>query len=307
MKILPAIATAVLLLQDRGQLTVQDRVTKYLDGMEGKDRPAMSIQHLLTHTSGLPDNIPGIHELLRRQTTLDEIFDRASKLSLLFAPGTQFSYSNLGVLFALRIVEAITKVPMREFLRTEVFVPLSMQETSLGLGGRPLEDIAQDLTRPFSAEPGAAYRKDLGVPWGGVYSTASDLTKFLHSFRSNAESPLRSKTVHEMLRNQNKNLSQPWGLGWMLAQSHDSRYGVRRTWRRYGWASITGSAQRGCAFGKNCSAATFGHFGVSGTLAWCDPKRDISFVLLTTKKVRHSRDGVLGPVSDLVSRIGLAR
>ena len=110
----PMIATVVLLLRDRGQLSLQDRVTKFVPGMNEKDHEAISIQHLLTHTAGLPDNLPDIHEMLHRKVTLDEIFERARKLPLLFFPGTHVSYSNLGVLFAQRIVEAITNMPMRQ-------------------------------------------------------------------------------------------------------------------------------------------------------------------------------------------------
>jgi CubicO group peptidase (beta-lactamase class C family) len=78
---------------------------------------------------------------------------------------------------------------------------------------------------------------------------------------------------------------------------------VRPSWHRYGWSAFVSDPERGPAFGAHCSASTFGHYGVSGTLAWADPKRGVSLVLLTTKSVRYSRDGVLGPVSDLISQM----
>jgi hypothetical protein len=59
----------------------------------------------------------------------------------------------------------------------------------------------------------------------------------------------------------------------------------------------------GPAFGLHWSASTFGHYGVIGTSLSADPQRCISMALLTTKCARHSRDGVLGPVSDLVSQL----
>jgi CubicO group peptidase (beta-lactamase class C family) len=72
----------------------------------------------------------------------------------------------------------------------------------------------------------------------------------------------------------------------MLSNSHDAYYKVAPTWHRYGWSSLYS-----------------GHYGVSGTIAWADPRRGISMVLLTTKFVRYSREGVLGSVSDLVSQL----
>jgi hypothetical protein len=55
-------------------------------------------------------------------------------------------------------------------------------------------------------------------------------------------------------------------------------------------------------FGAACSPRTFGHYGSTGTVAWADPQSGALCVLLTTKPAAQSRDGLLGPVSDIVSR-----
>jgi CubicO group peptidase (beta-lactamase class C family) len=77
-----------------------------------------------------------------------------------------------------------------------------------------------------------------------------------------------------MITNQTPGLNQPWGLGWMVKPG---------------------------TFGKKCSARTYGHYGSTGTVAWADPAAQLSLVLLTTKPAAQSRDGLLGPVSDLAS------
>jgi CubicO group peptidase (beta-lactamase class C family) len=56
-------------------------------------------------------------------------------------------------------------------------------------------------------------------------------------------------------------------------------------------------------FGKGCSPQAFGHYGSTGTVAWADPKSNLTCVLLTTKPAAQSRDGLLGPVSDMVAEI----
>jgi CubicO group peptidase (beta-lactamase class C family) len=297
------VATGAMVLKDRGGLALPDRVVRFVPEFRGEGRDQVTIQNLLTHTAGLPDNLTQIRQLQARQTGLDEIFAATCNVPLLFKPGTAFSYSNLGVLVLKEVMERITSVPLRQFLKTEVFKPLAMNASSLGLGGRTIESTAQNQHTADQLNPNTLYRRELGAPWGGIHSTAPDLTRFLRYFVNPENPPLKPETTREMLRNHCEGLNQPWGIGWMLSNSHDSYYRVLPTWHRYGWSALLSNPERAPAFGLHCSASTFGHYGVSGTIAWVDPERGISMVLLTTKFVRHSRDGVLGPVSDLVSQL----
>jgi CubicO group peptidase (beta-lactamase class C family) len=297
------VATGAMVLKDRGGLALQDRVVTFVPEFAGDWRDQVTIQNLLTHTSGLPDNLPQIHQLLSRQAGLDEIFAMTCKVPLLFKPGTAVSYSNLGVVVLKEIMERITRVPLKQFLKTEVFAPLAMNATSLGLGGRTIESTAQVQHTADGLNHNTLYHRELGTPWGGVHSTAPDLTRLLRYFVNPESPPLKPETAREMLRNHCQGLNQPWGVGWMLSNSHDVSYKVPPTWRRYGWSALFSNPEQGPAFGAQCSASTFGHVGVSGTIAWADPQRGISMVLLTTQPVRHSRDGVLGAVSDQVSQL----
>jgi beta-lactamase class C len=299
----PIVATGAMVLKDRGKLALQDRVVGFVPEFHGEGRDEVTIQNLLTHTAGLPDNLPQIRQLLARQARLNEIFAAACNVPLLFKPGTAFSYSNLGVLVLKEIMERITSVPLKQFLKTEVFEPLAMNATSLGLGGRTIESTAQNQHKADELNSNTLYHRELCAPWGGVHSTAPDLTRFLHCFVNPGNPPLKRETAREMLRNHCEGLNQSWGIGWMLSNSHDAYYKVQPSWHRYGWSALLLNPEQTPAFGLHCSASTFGHYGVSGTIAWADPQRGISMVLLTTKFVRHSRDGVLGPVSDLVSQL----
>jgi CubicO group peptidase (beta-lactamase class C family) len=299
----PIVATAAMILKDRRELALGDRVARFVPQFTGQRRDEVTIQHLLTHTAGLPDLLPQSRELFARQAGLEDFLTATCTVPLLFAPGTAVSYSNLGVLLVKEIIERITSTTLKQFLKAEVFAPLSMNASSLGLGGRPLDSTAQNQRAPGGLDPNTNYERDLGTPWGGIHSTASDLTLLLQSFASPGHGPLKVETQQEMLVNHCEDLNQPWGIGWMLASSHDSHYHMRPTWHRYGSAALFSNPERSMAFGVHCSEKTFGHYGVSGTLAWADPQRNVSMVLLSTKPVRHSRDGVLGPLSDLVSQL----
>jgi CubicO group peptidase (beta-lactamase class C family) len=299
----PIIATGAMVLKDRGKFALRDRVVRFVPEFHGEGRDEVTIQNLLTHTAGLPDNLPQINQMLVRQVGLDEIFAATCKVPLLFKPGTALSYSNLGVLVLKEIMERITSLPLKEFLKMEVFEPLAMNATSLGLGGRAIESTAQNQHNADQPNQNTLYRRELGAPWGGVHSTAADLTRLLFYFLDSEKPPLKPETAREMLHSHCEGLNQPWGLGWMLSNSHDACYKVLPNRHRYGWLALLSNPEQGPAFGLHCSANTFGHYGVSGTIAWVDPTRKISMVLLTTKSVRYSRDGVLGPVSDLVSQL----
>jgi CubicO group peptidase (beta-lactamase class C family) len=299
----PIVATGAMMLKDRSQLTLSDRAVKYLPEFHGEGRDEVTIQNLLTHTAGLPDSLPQFRQLLTRQAGLDEFFKATCKIPLLFRPGTSLSYSNLGVLVVKEIMDRITGTPLNQFLRKEVFEPLAMHSTSLGLGGRPLESIARNQLKEGGLNTNTLYHHELSPPWAGVHSTVFDLSRLLHYFANPENSRLKPETAREMLRNHCEGLNQPWGIGWMLANSHDAYYRVTPTWHRYGLSSLLSNPEQGPAFGLRCSPTAFGHYGVSGTIAWSDPQRVISMVLLTTKSVRHSRDGVLGAVSDPISRL----
>ena len=108
-----------------------------------------------------------------RHAPLAEFVAAACKTPLLFRPGTKVSYQSMGILLASEIAQRITSLPFREFLRREVFLPLGMRETSLGLGGRRIEDTAQCQVENSNDDWNwnTPYWRDLGAPWGGVHAS----------------------------------------------------------------------------------------------------------------------------------------
>lgn len=270
----PMTAAAVMILADRGALSLDDAVSRHIPEFQGGERSRVRIRHLLTHTSGLPDMLPENEELRRRHAPLQDFVAATCQTPLLFSPGARVQYQSMGILLAAEIVERIARRPLPDFLQAEVFRPLGMKASSLGLGGRPIsQTMACQVAKPSGWDWNSPYWRNLGSPWGGVLATAADVNRFLRYFVRRDAPVLRPETAAAMIANQTPGLNQSWGLGWMV----------------------------GGRFGKGCSPRTYGHSGSTGTLAWLDPEKDLSFVLLTTLPSAVSQKTLLGPVSDLAA------
>jgi len=296
----PMVAAGIMILCDRGLLSLNDRVQKHIPEFSRDGRDDVALKHLLTHTAGLPGMLPEGLQLMAKHAPLDSFVQAACRIPLQFKPGTRVSYSNLGVLLAAEMAQRIVRQPYRDFLRKELFEPLGMMDTYLGLGRYRIEDVAQNQGY-VKFNPNDLYHRDLGAPWGGIHSTVSDVTRFLNAFLDPEGSVLKKQSAAAMVTNQTLGLNEPWGLGWMLAQSHDFDREEWRSTHHLPWLWPKYDAIVNGAFGLRCSPQTFGHYGVSGTVAWADPKTRVTCVLLTTKRANFSRDGILGAVSDLVS------
>ena len=136
----PMTAIGVMMLVDRGQLTLSDPVRKHIPEFTGGERDLVTIRHLLTHTSGLPDQLEENVQLRKRHAPLKDFVAATCRTPLLFKPGTQVKYQSMGLLLAAEIAERVTKRPFRDFLGDEFFRPAGMTKTSLGLGGRRISD-----------------------------------------------------------------------------------------------------------------------------------------------------------------------
>src|ERR1041384_1288461 len=117
----PMTATAVMILCDRGRVRLEDPVRKFIPEFTGGDRDLITIRHLLTHTSGLPDMLPENTALRRRHAALSGFVAGTCKTPLLFKPGTEVKCQSMGILLASEIVERLTRMPLRDFLRSELF------------------------------------------------------------------------------------------------------------------------------------------------------------------------------------------
>lgn len=285
----PVTVAALLILVERGQVSLTDPVQKYLPEFKGPGRDKVRVQDLLTHTSGLPDMLPENVKLREANAPLAEFVKGAMTTPLLFEPRSAFSYSSMGTLLAAAIVERVAQMPLARFEQRELFEPLKMKHSSLGLGERTLTDTARVQGDSFAQTEkelerygaNSRYLRMLGHPWGGMHSTVDDLGIFLQMFLNggvyDGKRVLGRATVEAMIADQNKKLGQPWGLGWGLQTS--------TAWN---------------AFGDLSSERTFGHSGASGTVAWADPQRELLCAILTTRPWRQDRGFLLRRIANVV-------
>jgi CubicO group peptidase (beta-lactamase class C family) len=120
-------ATAILLLQEEGKLSLDDAVGKYVSGLTRGDE--VTIRQILSHTSGYQDYWPEDYVMttMNHPETAQQIIDTWGKKPLDFEPGTEWQYSNTNFVIAGCIVEQVTGRPYMEFLTQHIFRPLGMQ------------------------------------------------------------------------------------------------------------------------------------------------------------------------------------
>ncbi len=121
-------AAAVLLLQERGRLSLNDPVGKYLGTVPQSWRP-ITLRELLDHTAGLHDTEEDGGEIfeLRREYSDEEIVRTLESYPLNYPPGTRWKYSNSGYVLAGIVVTRVTGRFYGEFLASEIFRPLGMR------------------------------------------------------------------------------------------------------------------------------------------------------------------------------------
>jgi len=173
-------AAAVLVLAHQGHLAAGDRVARWFPGGPGGWQ-AITVHHLLTHTSGLGhwEDFPEIDIFAAMSD--DQMLGAIRGHPLLGPPGARFSYSSLGYWLLAQIVEKVSAQPYARFLTQAVLEPAGLAETFAGSPrGRP--HVASGHTR---GAPAPSYELDhTGKGAGDIYSTVSDLDQWNRRLRA---------------------------------------------------------------------------------------------------------------------------
>jgi len=170
-------AMAIMLLAKDGKLRYDQPVRDYLTELPPATQ-AVTIRHLLNHTSGLWDYEALIPESRTAQLDDDDVLSLvASRDSLSTPPGTAYCYSNSGYVLLGMIVARVSGVSFAEFLRTRIFGPLGMRSSVAHVEGR---DTVPHRAYGYSPRGGAFVQTDQSVTSatlgdGGVYSNVDDL------------------------------------------------------------------------------------------------------------------------------------
>jgi CubicO group peptidase (beta-lactamase class C family) len=184
------VAYGILLLQQRGKLSVDDKLLKYFPDFSNKEiAKKITIRHLMSHTSGLPDS---------RKTDTDSIFYLTAKDAenfeplkatdqLEFDPGSHWKYSNPAYNGLALIIEKITHQKWQDFIRENIFVPAQMTQSKITDGAYPEIGVAhgyRKINGRFEEYDYGEYPTFCAAGNGGVWSSIDDLRKYAEAIKT---------------------------------------------------------------------------------------------------------------------------
>lgn len=165
-------AAAILRLAERGALTLDDPIEKFLPELDPKGT-TITLRHLLTHTSGLSAPLPNPQS----QFTREQLITLLNAHPLAFTPGTDWSYINFGYMLLGHVIESITGMPYADFIHSEFALPLGLLDTGVcGTSNLPVPDGYTFIQGTWVRKPAP----NMSVPFaaGALCSTASDLARW---------------------------------------------------------------------------------------------------------------------------------
>jgi CubicO group peptidase (beta-lactamase class C family) len=277
----PITATAVMMLQEEGKLSVEDPVGKYipeLKDLKTKDgKPAnLTLRHLLTHTSGMGE---ATGEQAKKAEKLADLIPVYASQPVKFEPGTKWEYCQSGINTLGRIVEVVSGKMFDAFLQERLFTPLGMKDTTFYLMPEQLPRLAKSYKKegdkleesPIAFLNGRAPESRDRYPAanGGLFSTGPDYARFcqmiLNEGTLEGRRYLKPETVKQMTTLQTPESIKTgftegngWGFGWCVVRKPQG---------------VT----------EKLSPGSFGHGGAYGTQAWIDPKKGRAYVLMTQR------------------------
>ncbi|MGI9431889.1 MAG: serine hydrolase domain-containing protein [Myxococcota bacterium] len=300
-------ATGILLLADEGQLDLDDPVAKHLPQFGERDKEAVTIRHLLTHSSGLKPWRDFHEPLLEREQKKGErlmgtpaghewVCNAIYRSALVHEPGTAAVYGDLDFIVLGEVISALSHQPLEVFAEERIFEPLGLENT--GYRSLPEEGAPPDpAARSIAATENCPWRGR--VLWGevhdpnawvmggvaghaGLFSTADDVMRFASAWLDawhGRESPLPAERVREFAERQRLPEESDWALGWDTPTA--------------------GSSSSGTHF----SEKSIGHLGFTGTSVWIDLETEAIVVMLTNRihqVVKRSRFGLRPIVHDAI-------
>ncbi len=173
-------AAAILLLEERGKLTLEDPIKKHMPDAPASWDP-ITIYHLLTHTSGIPNftGLPDYEALKLRDTPVAKTILNFRDKSLDFVPGEKMTYSNSGYLVLGYVIERVSGMSYGTFVTDNIFTPLGMKDSGYDSNSAIIPRRAAGYV-PSSTGPLNAGFVHMSIPHaaGALYSTTEDLLRW---------------------------------------------------------------------------------------------------------------------------------
>ncbi|MCU5026051.1 beta-lactamase family protein [Bacillus cereus] len=217
------VAVSIMQLQEQGKLNIDENVNKYISTFPAEKQ--ITLRHLLTHTSGLPEQGQGHVNATSRLKLINWIGSQ----KLAFSPGTDWKYSDYNYMVLGYIVEKISKQPLAQYIKEHIFNPANMKES--GIGEKMPEEI-------FLAE---GYIKDKGsllpaqrsqMKWlygcGDMYTTVDDMKKLDEAIMT--EKLFAKNSLSEMFT---ATPTHKYGFSFYVHPDYYHNHGVLSGWNTY--------------------------------------------------------------------------
>ncbi|MEU1411736.1 serine hydrolase domain-containing protein [Streptomyces sp. NPDC005731] len=265
----PIVGLAVMALVERGTLTLDDTVGAHLPEYRDGDKVDLTIRQLLTHTSGIPGQVP----LYRDHPTRASLLEAVRLLPLTAEPGTRVQYSSQGFIILGSIAEAATGQPLDVLVEHLVTAPLGMKHTGFrpDAGRRARAVATEDCPWRGRLVVGEVHDENAAVLGGvgghaGLFAPLEDMERLGAALAGGGGGLLRPETLALMTAAQTNGLALRRTLAWQGQDPIGSPVGT--------------------AFGPD----SYGHTGFTGTSLWVDPAAQ-RYAVLLTNRVHPSRDG----------------
>ncbi len=276
----PQTATAVMLLVEAGRISLDELVGSIVQDCNPEWAERITVRHLLTHTSGLPQDPGGeILDGLPEGADTPTYLKNFPKSKLAVPIGSKVEYSNVGFGLLGLIIEAVSGLSFPAFMRECLFTPARMNDTYHSPPEHLHARIAHVMSTPNEGTEFERYNSKhaltLTHPAGNVVQTAADVATFFQMFldggKARGRTVIAPATAQLMTSNHTRGLRGgiegfmtwdecAWGLGFDLRDHKHPHFA-----------------------GEFTSSCTFGHTGVAGTFAWADPARDLVCVMLANR------------------------
>jgi len=294
---------AVMKLYEQGKVALDTPMVRYLPNLEGTDKAELCLRDIMAHRAGLKDWIPFYkqtiyknrrrrvrhrsafyrskaeqgyslevaEDLYLRNDIADSIFQAIRRSPLRPSPG--YNYSDLGFYLIAEMVEALSGMPLDEYVDRHFFQPLGLQTACY----RPLEQFPKARIAPtekdryFRLQTIHGYVHDMGAAMlggvsghAGLFADAKDvailLQMLLNGGHYGGQRFLQAHTIRTFAHRHPEGTRR--GLGFDMRQLDPSK-----------WINLPADA----------SKATFGHTGFTGTCAWADPEEELVYVFLSNR------------------------
>jgi CubicO group peptidase (beta-lactamase class C family) len=233
----PFIAAAILLLMQEGQIGLDDKLSKYLEGSP-ETWKEITVRHLLTHTSGIVRDPTDYHPY--SEQTITNVIRSVYPVPLSFPPGDKWLYSNVGYYALAEIITRVSGKPWDEFIAERLFAPAHMTSTRT----TTVTDIVPCRANGYQQKESGMVNAENWIavrPSGAFLSTVLDLAKWDALLDSAGPIKPSSRKLMWTPVTLNDNTSADYGFGWYVDSflgrgriHHDGQFpGFRSDYERF--------------------------------------------------------------------------